>query len=171
MTRHFFTPLAGLLFAAVFCAGCGRSPSTAPDDKQAAAPRQTDAGEITFQSQNGFESKDGEEVRYAGGKTSVAMPKGFPGDVAVYPKATVTMSATDKNSVMVVLNTADAPEKAQAFYKECLEKNGWKISSNLNTAQGSMFVAEKKNRKLTLTVTPESEGTVIQIAVIEEDGK
>ncbi len=166
MTLHSFKHLVGLLFAVVLCVGCGRSSSTSttgPDDKKTAVAKNTAGEEVSFKSQTG------EDVRYAGGKTSVAMPKGFPGEVAVYPKATIAMSATDKNSVMVVLNTADAPEKAQAFYKDCLEKNGWKISSSLNTAQGTIFVAEKKNRKLTLTVTSESEGTVIQIAVIEEE--
>jgi len=154
-----------LSLAFVLSAGCGRPSATTitgDDGEKITVAKKRDGEEIVFK------NRDGAEVRYAGGKTAVALPEGFPNDIAVYPKATIAMSAVEGNTMTVILNTADAAEKAEAFYKESLEKNGWKILQSMTAGQGSILIAQKSGRKTTLAILAEAETTVIQISVVKE---
>jgi hypothetical protein len=111
----------------------------------------------------------GEKVRWSSGEGGVALPDDFPKDVAVYPKATVVTSTSVKKQMTATLKTADPAEKATAFYKDKLKENGWTIESTMNIGNMSMLHGVKAGRKVTVSVTKDSDQTMIVLAVDNEE--
>jgi hypothetical protein len=145
------------------CVGCGRSRTyTGAEGEKATVTQKGDTVEVKVK------GKRGEEVRYSSGGAGVALPDGFPKDVAIYPKATVVTSATVEKAMTAMLKTADSAQKAEAFYKDKLKENGWKIESSMNMPQGMMLHGKKESRSLTVVISAEANETMINLTVADE---
>jgi hypothetical protein len=152
-----------LLLIVLLQAGCKRSTTVVgPDGQKVTVSKNGEDTEVAFKGING------QEVHYAGGKKNVALPADFPADI-VYPKATVALSSTANEVMMVVLKSADPLEKAKTFYDETLKKSGWKIENTLNTPAGTMVQGTKEGRTLTVLISTESDQTSIQLSVTKKD--
>jgi hypothetical protein len=102
-----------------------------------------------------------------GGTASVGtLPADFPKDVPVYAGATVVSASTAGGVVGAVLNTADAPDKVAAHYKDELAKNGWSAPQVMSAAGTTTIRATKEKRQAAIVVTKDTEGkTNVSIAV------
>jgi len=162
MARGFFIrsvesagrPAIGLaLVMLALSAGCGR-PTT--------VNQKGDGVDVTFK------GKHGEKTHVPNVEKGVALPDGFPKDVAIYPQATVVTSMTMEKTMHVSLKTADSAEKVAAFYKKKLDEDGWKISTNVNTEQMRMLQGAKEGRSLAVLISTESGETAIVLTVASE---
>jgi hypothetical protein len=137
--------------------GCKRSTSVVgPESAKGAVPKNYDAEEFAFKGLNG------EEVHSAGGEP-VALPADFPADVAIYPEATVTMTATGKKEMSVTLNTIDSIEKVEAFYKKKLKEDGWKLDDAIKQPQ--FLQTTKKGRSLSVDIRTQSGKTTVCLTI------
>jgi hypothetical protein len=128
---------------------------------------QTTGGKVNVDSNGGTVTVKTEQGTVT---TSDKLPDGFPTDVPLYPGAKVTGSVAgvqdQKNGAYVGMESADAFAKVRDYYKTELVAKGWKI--DLSSEQGgtmAIFGASKGTVKLTLTISQESEKTVIAIGV------
>jgi hypothetical protein len=153
------------LLAIALCAGCGRSTTTTvegPNGETVVYKEKGRAAEATFK------NSKGEEVHVATGEGGVALPDKFPKDIAIYTKATVATSATVEKTMQVSLKTDDKAKQVEAFYKEKLAADGWKIGSTMNMPNMTMLQCTKDTRTLVIGITSDSGATMIQITVTEE---
>jgi hypothetical protein len=158
--------LYGVLVAAmVLCFGCGRSTTTTVEGPNGGKVTYTQDGRTAEAT---FTGAKGEKVRVATGEGGVSLPDKFPKDIAIYPKSTVATSATVDKSMHVALKTSDAAKDIEAFYKDRLVADGWKIASSMNMPNMTMLQCTKDNRTLVVAITAESGPAMIQITVTEE---
>ena len=154
-----------LLLGLVLQTGCKRS-TTVVGPKGEKATVTQDGGKVEV----AYKNKEGGEVHFAGGTDAVALPEGFPKDVAIYPKAKVFMSTTaDKGlTMMLMTKTPDSIQKAEAFYKSKMKEDGWKIENAMNISQQVMLQGKKEDRMLTVAISKESKETQIMVSVTKE---
>jgi len=98
--------------------------------------------EVTIKGEDGTEvtaSSDGE------------LPEGFPSDVPVYEGKIVTSVKADKGW-SVALEASDDVNTIFDWYKSELEKDGWKIVSEMKVTDGAAVVAEKGDQNLQVTI-------------------
>ncbi len=121
-----------LLATVVVWAGCRRSQTyTSPGGEKTTVTQKNGSLEITSKGKDGQEMRVGEDV---------ALPDGFPKDVAVYPKLTVFALTKDKNGAMsVILKIADPVQQVEAFYKEKLKADGWEIENTMSVGNITML--------------------------------
>ena len=154
-----------LLSILALCTGCERKKTaTGPNGEKATVTHKGEDVEIAFKDRNGA------EVHYAGGKSAVALPEGFPADVAIYPKAKVVISRTAEKTMLVMLNTPDSLKKAGEFYKGEMKENGWKIENNINMPGKIILQGKKEKRSLTVAIARESDETIIHLSVDKDNG-
>ena len=55
------------------------------------------------------------------------LPADFPGDIPIYPGATIEFVPSTGATVSATLTTPDALSRVAMYYKEELKKNGWRI--------------------------------------------
>lgn len=89
------------------------------------------------------------------GHTTVNMSTGanakYPGDFpfAQYPGSNVTMyidtsaEKAGQSAKTLTLETSDSPEKAEAYYKNWFNTNGWKVNMETNTAGMCSIAAQQ----------------------------
>jgi hypothetical protein len=153
----------GLLVIVVLEPGCKRSTSVvAPKGEKAIETKNGEGTEIPYKGING------EDIRSAVGKQGVALPRDFPADVAIYPKATPIMVATKDKETAVLLTTTDSLQKTLTFYKGQLKQNGWKIKLSSDAPKVSLLQGEKEGRGLTVLLTETAEGTGIQLTLVKK---
>ncbi len=155
---------AVLLLVAGACPGCQRSTTTTTPDGEEVTVRHKD-GVV----EGTVKGKHGDEVRWATGGASAALPDDFPKDVAVYPKATIVASVARAKTMNVSLKSADSAEKVQAFYKDKLKRDGWEVGTSLSLPQGMMLQGEKDDRTLTVAVSSLTGETMINLTVAPKD--
>lgn len=152
-----------LLVTSAFLAGCGKSTTvTDLEGGKVTVRKKGDDVEISVK------GKDGETFSMAGSDSGVSLPESFPGDVPVYPGATVVASATMKEVTNVTLKTSDKLDAVKKFYDEKLKAGAWQIVSTVNTPQGTMIQATKGDASLTVVVGQEDDGTIINLAVTSQ---
>lgn len=98
-------------------------------------------------------AEDGQKVvldSAAGGR----VPDDYPKDVPVYTDAKVTMSqsATEKHTRIMLLESSRPPEKIADFYKQGLEGNGWKVDTNVSVPQVIVLTAIKEKRQAVVQI-------------------
>jgi hypothetical protein len=177
--------LAWLLIAS-FCIGCGRSNSTTvtgPHGEKVTVTKKGQQMNMTVKGEKGeqatitnagdnqditIKGKDGQKTHFSSSKTGVALPDGFPKDVAVYPKATINMATTVEKTISLMLKTSDSKQDVLAFYKKQFQENDWKIKNTMDSDDQSMINGEKEHRTLTVLIHPESDATIVNLVVAEE---
>lgn len=110
------------------------------------------------------EGKDGVESFELGGK--VKLPTWLPAYPGVEPKG-IGAARSDKEGSsggMFSFESSDAPEKILAFYKEDLEKRGFKAENGIQVTGGaSVVIMKSENEGATITVTPNSSHSQVTV--------
>jgi len=157
----------GLCLAlAVGCLAIGCRKSTTVVDKDGTRATVTQSGggaELKIEGKGGLRAQMNE-------KGGVALPDGFPKDVPIYPGSAVTMSASTKDGMQVVLKTPDPSDKVAAFYKEKLKGAGWELETSLSGEGSSMVSGKKDQRSVGAVVGRDSGGSAVTL-MIQEPGK
>jgi hypothetical protein len=95
----------------------------------------------------------------------LAVPKGFPADVALYPGSDLKMA--QKRSPVdftVILATPDPASRAEEFYRRRMSEAGWEHTGEAGLEGERYLRYEKANEVVAINVDPEEERTVISIA-------
>jgi hypothetical protein len=100
-------------------------------------------------------------------QTEVALPEAFPKDVPLYPKATITAASTE-GRMTLSLKTSDSSQKAEAFYKENLVKNGWSQPTTITVPMGNALRSTKDNRAVSVLCSGGGGYTMISISVTDK---
>jgi hypothetical protein len=148
-----------LLSILVLQAGCKRSTDGVDPKRKAAETPKNQEREFAFTSQ------DGEEVHSAIGKESIALPPKLTNDVAIYPKARVTLWSRGEKETKVALKTADSAKNVGAFYKKKVNQDGWKIAKTTDVPEALMLECEKEGRKMNVFIAAQFDGATINLAV------
>ncbi len=98
------------------------------------------------------------------------IPANFPNNFPIYPGSTVTSSLSGNegeknNGFWLTLTSDDSEEKVIAYYKENLDKNGWKSESSEGTGSGTNWAISKGNLSGYLTISTVNEKTSILIVL------
>ena len=64
-----------------------------------------------------------------------------------------------------MLKTPDSLQKAEAFYKDKMKEDGWKIENTMNMPQQTMLLGKKKDRSLSVMIVKESDATNVTLTV------
>jgi hypothetical protein len=93
--------------------------------------------------------------------------RALPADlgVPVYPGARFTDTVTVGTTRAVTLETADAPERVIAFYKEKLEGRSRVLEREVGGERGAIITVKVDGREKVVTVTRDSSRAVTQIAI------
>lgn len=151
-----------LAAATVIVCGCNKSPTYKTKDGEVTVDKSS--GQVTFESK----TKDG-NVKVTASETGVALPEGFPKDVPIHTGATVQMASTQGKTMMVHLNLSAPVAEALKYYQDQLKEQGWEIESTMNMGEGSMVAAKKGNRKCSAVILKQDKGTMVQLAVTQEE--
>jgi len=159
MCRTCITLLLGI---ALFGMGCGRTKTyTGPDGEKVTVSKKNGNAEFTFT------GKKGEKIQLSANEQGTSLPDNFPKDAPIYPGATVAMSTTMPDGMMVMLKSADSMKQVKEFYEKTLKEQGWENESSFNTPQGATMANKKDKRTLAVTINSGNE-TVIQLIVTQE---
>ena len=112
---------------------------------------------------------DKSEAKTKGGENTIIgnkIPDNFPSDITVYKKAELVKSIEESAGVTLTLNTSDSTTKATDFYKKDIEENGWTISSISNFEDSFLITAEKGDRSLLITVSPDKNNGKTSITLV-----
>ena len=95
-------------------------------------------------------------LAFAGTAAADNYPREIAAEVALYPGAQVMQQTSDKDGVQVVLSAPGTVEKAMAYYKQQMEKKGWKQENfqQMGPAQATGFVKGKRHAAITVMQVP-----------------
>jgi len=115
-----------------------------------------------------FETDEGKVVINQEG----TLPDDFPNDVAIYDGAEVTgyvsMDSDDVKGFNATLSTKDSAEDVYNAYLSLLESDGWAVLTKFTAEEYSSISAEKDNRMIVVTITADTEETIIVLTVKTE---
>lgn len=107
-------------------------------------------------------NKDSIEVKTDEGSfsTSTKIPDNFRKDIPIYPDSKVTSSliGDPKDSkqgpiLAVTFESTDTSEKVSKYFKNELEKNGWKIIASSNYGNSYTYSAEKDSITVVIVIS------------------
>jgi hypothetical protein len=105
------------------------------------------------------------------GTGGVALPKGFPDDLPLYPDATVLSAMSQGTSGgMVKLQTEDAIERVYEFYDAKLRAGGWEIDGSVTTPEARMISGKKGKRKVSMMMGGSKGKSSITVIYNEDQG-
>lgn len=136
-----------------------------------------DGSTVTVSGKDGFKMKtddNGATMEMAdGGKMTsgdaAKLPDNFPADVPMYEgMKLIWVMTTPDEGMSVTAETADAPDKVTAFYKEQVAAKGW--TEKYATQQDTMFNGQysKDGRDLIVMVMKNDDKTGIQLTIAKE---
>jgi hypothetical protein len=112
---------------------CGGSPSTAGKSPQASSSAKTSASPTASSKLN----------------PEVAMPKGFPADVPIYPGARLTAGATfsanGQTTWGMEWETLDGLDKVKTFYSSKLSQGDWNIQFSGSASNSFSAIFNRKS--------------------------
>ena len=153
--------LAALLLGSVVAlSGCGAAAEKAAEmavEQQTGAEIDKDGDKITVT------TEEGEQVT-AG--TGTELPDGFPEDVPVH-EGTIASTMTSPEGKLVTIQAATTPADAMSWYKGELESGGWKIVTEVKSADFNMITAEKDANMLQISIAEDGgpDGALISLMV------
>ena len=151
----------GLALALAFTFGCGRKATYKTRDGEVTVDR--DGKQATIEAT----TKDG-KVKFSAGQ-SVALPADFPKDVPIYQGATVRMAGSQGKGMIAMLVVSASSADAAKYYQDELKNQGWEIENTVNTADVAVLSAKKEQRRCTVSITKDKEGTMVNV-VVEQGG-
>jgi hypothetical protein len=117
-----------------------------------------------------FEGKEGEKVAIGG---SARLPDGWPSYAPVYPGAKLHMAIANpgQKAKVISMETADAPDKALAFYKERLTGAAWTVETTLDLGgtHQSSFARPNTPGATASVMAAATEGakTMVTVSIVE----
>ena len=92
------------------------------------------------------------------------LPRGFPGDVALYPGAEMRMSQKKSATEFVlILATSDGPARVKSWYRDRMRENGWQPTRTADLDDRRYMRFEKEGRLAAVTVDPEDGETILSL--------
>lgn len=157
------------LIATLCLSACGEAPNDGLPGEEGAQAEYAPAGASSSSEEQSSSIKGpgGEEaVAKSGGDDGSSLPKGF----SVYPGAKVVENTSiaepgGQSSVTMMLESADAPEKIAAYYKDLAEKAGMeiKIDMALDTSHTVAGDRASDGAKMTVSATREPAATASEV--------
>jgi hypothetical protein len=99
------------------------------------------------------------------------LPRGFPGDVALYPGAEMRMSQKKSlEEYVLVLVTSDVPARVESWYRDRMRKNGWKPTRVADLDDRRYLRFEKEGRLAAVALDPEDGETILSLICTAESG-
>ncbi|MBI4559560.1 MAG: hypothetical protein HY706_18390 [Candidatus Hydrogenedentes bacterium] len=167
--------LSAVMVAAVWTGvifGCGQKASEVVGEKVAEKAIEAGAAKEGVKAKVDI-SGDSVAIQTTEGSVTIGekaeIPEDFPKDIPLYPGQTLVMvsSAAENQTFTVQAKTGDATEKVADHYKKEAPANGW-IEETSVTQSGEqpmqLLVYKKDSRTLNVTVTKDTEGTMISLA-------
>jgi len=135
----------GMLLLAASVVGCQQVAEKATEaaiEKSTGVDVEKSGDEVTITGEDGTEitaSSDGQ------------LPDGFPSDIPVY-EGPITSSIKADKGWSVTIEAADDVDTIFSWYKQELEKSGWKVVSEMKVTDGAAVVAEKGDQNVQVTI-------------------
>jgi hypothetical protein len=86
-------------------------------------------------------------------KADPPYPAALAAAVELYAAATVTMTQTSGDTIHVMLQSPDKPNKVIAFYRKALKSNGWTLSMDEPTSDAEILQAGKGEQIINVSAT------------------
>ncbi|NLY90060.1 MAG: hypothetical protein GX081_00430 [Firmicutes bacterium] len=118
-------------------------------------------------------TRDGSSFKVGGVTIGNQLPKGYPRDVPLYPKAEIQSYFGDGNgeNSTATFSTKEKPDTIIAFYERELTKQGWTHKTS-HFGELTIIHGEKKDRSCSITITkPDQEETTIILTLQQEVAK
>ena len=93
----------------------------------------------------------------------VDYPSDLAAVVAQYPGSTVEMAMKMQQGTHAVLRTKDGMNDVFRYYKEALEKAGWKIQMEMSQADGQQGHWTKGDKIFHVVVSKDEDGTSVML--------
>ncbi len=93
------------------------------------------------------------------------LPANLPGDVPLYPGASLTWAASDETGLLVSFSTADDPETVAEYFRKEFTAQGW-LAEASNQPGGRTVLAVKGSREATVMVSGEGDTTNIDVILM-----
>ena len=90
------------------------------------------------------------------------LPADLPGDVPLYPGASLTWTASDEAGLMVSFSTADDLDTVAEYFRKEFAAQGW-LAEASDQRGGRTILAVKGSREATVMVTGEGDTTHIDV--------
>ena len=166
MTGQMIGKRVTMVSAALALAACGSEQSETlemSDGSEATYTVDAEAGDASLS----ISGDDGAQITIDGGDdVATDLPDGF----ALYPGAravsSTLMQQSDGSGVLLVMETADSPEKLVAFYRAQAEDVGIVIDTEMNSAGQSMIAGESPDGRIfSFNASPSGDKSVGQLLV------
>jgi hypothetical protein len=99
---------------------------------------------------------------------SVKMPSDFPADIPLVKGAKLISSMKMPQGFSLAWQSAEPSDKVTTQYADELKAQGWTEESNMAMGEDIMAQFKKDERSVTLVVTKEKKGCVIQLTTANE---
>jgi hypothetical protein len=93
------------------------------------------------------------------------LPADLPGDVPLYPGASLTWANSDESGLLVSFSTADDPDTVVEHFRREFAAQGW-LAEASNQPTGRTILAVKGSREATVLVTGEGDTTNIDVILM-----
>lgn len=131
--------------------------------------------DVDIEGDGGTTTITSEEGETTWGSTEI--PENFPGNVPVYPNATVTFShvgaGADGESASASLETTDDVDTVSSWYKTEIDNNGWSIEGTDSWGTGSekyiSYMGEQGEKKLSVGISASEGVTMITLSVFQDN--
>ncbi len=90
------------------------------------------------------------------------LPAGFPGDVPLYPGASLTWANSDEAGSLVSFSTADDLDTVAKYFQKEFAAQGW-LAEASDQPGGRTILAVKGNREATVLIAGEGDMTHIDV--------
>ena len=90
------------------------------------------------------------------------LPADLPGDVPLYPGASLTWANSDETALLVSFSTADDPDTVAEYFRKEFASQGW-LAEASHQPGGRTILAVKGSREATVMVTGEGDTTNIDV--------
>lgn len=158
--------ITAVFVVAVLLAGCGGT-DEGSSETEAGTPMDYDADSSGDDTEVRISGEDGEAlVINSGSGTQIDLPDGF----SLYPDSTVvsttTMTQSDGQGSLVIMQSDSSPEQMVMFYRRQAEAAGIEIGMEMNS-NGNLMIAGESDEGATFSFNASSagEGTTGQLVV------
>lgn len=160
--------LLSALAATCLLAGCGPASQSEAERQQAAEDYAASFG-IDADVSTNADGSERIEVRGAAGGVSganLALPDGFPNDIAIYPGLNISSTNAVGPAIMLQGQAPDNIDTVAAFYAEQMVSQGWTAGAGQQAGPTMrMLQFTKAGRTAGINIFQSGPGTTVQITV------
>ncbi len=93
------------------------------------------------------------------------LPTDLPGDVPLYPGASLTWANSDESGLLVSFSTADDPKTVAEYFEKEFVSQGW-LAEASDQSGGRTILAVKGSREATVLIAGEGDMTHIDVILM-----